>query len=1856
MKKNYTRIISAVLAIVMVMLMIPAGASTVIAANETLITNVDNMGKLGYGFNMLGNKYLSSSSVKRQIFKSTSGFYPQFTGDSYTTTNFTYISSVYTYLENKSHKWNASLSVNVRSRLAALDIQGKFGMANSSSEFGSKSTELSVIQVLSRKGKYDMQLDNSKQIARLWARDEKNQYVTFYDDFVDALLTATPAELFENYGTHIITRYSAGGEAYASYQGSNIKKNLASSETWEANASVQLSTNVVLDIKAGLDAKVNKENQETHEDVMKSMKTNVTGGDGFSLNDILSSESTVNKWLASLDRDKIEILSDDDLRLLAIWDLLVDDKYADRKVELEQYFNEHLDSEYAQFYGDYIYNPAKNTDYTGYTFIRTAEEFNDIRNNLSGKYVLLNNIDLSSYSEWAPIGETKESAFTGILDGNGNTVSGLNITKCTNGVAGLFGYNKGTVRNLNVSGNINANATGSENNVGYIGGIVGYNIGTIENCRNKVSVNGEISITDAGDNTQADEETVFDIYGSAIESAKNRAATTLSDNQTINVNTPVKLSGTATGITIKVSGTSAMAPAYIVLENANITGTIVSSGDRAIFIISMGESNSITGSADTVAINAPNGAVYVTGDAPLTVTGGKGSDGKSGHETGYNGALGINATSLDVQTTQLTVVGGKGGMGATGTVGGNGSNGGKGGDGGIGGTGGDGGMALAETTNIVAYNAQIIIYSGEGGNGGTGGKGGTGGTGSTGRNAYKGWWGSGIGYYYGDNGGTGGTGGTGGRGGDGGVPGKIGNNEYIAKGSGTIYCTVGKYGAGGAGGQGGAGGTGGTGGSCDGVQTGKGCNNNYCTCGGNGGAGGRGGTGGRGGDGSTPGSAGTGGAGGTGGVHSTSIKTCWCRHNGSNGANGSNGSNGSVISQSSFSFKSGVFDNGEVDVGTYDNKKTGVTVESVSSSSDNPSGKPYELKILSKYGSGPWHFGGYVYSIPSSARKEFCYMILAKIPVGYSLDMYSNSIGDGSSTEWLTSNEGTGKWEWYIGKTTCGTSGKFADLGYVAINGKNEADVEWRVGYHAIYDCTLYSSKLFTSDGEYKLFNESMTWQEAQRFAKADGALVSIGSADEEELIEKLLSVSGGGDYWIGLKTISYDEETETAICEWEDGSKIKVVGKGSDAKVYRLDKNGNEIGDGYADFYDGEPNNSGNNEIYHHFTRGSAWNDNSETKILGYITEKKLKTETTNTADKNALIVGGICGYNTGRIASAYNNADVSAYKAVSENSGVSAYAGGIAGYNNNTIEKSFNDGRIDAFAMSNSRIGYADAYAKNITNGESAKNCYGTVNTIATAFSANALINEDPEEFYKDGNNPKAEIDKYWNNSNIEIDGIEKLEYLTDSDFEKDTVSVTYNGKNLESYTVRKNFFNSGTTTVTISYDNLERYIPVNVIDATPEVLEIYSMPETEFIVGSEFSTYGLTLKLIYNNGKEKLISSKQFIVSKPNMSQTGKQTVTVKYFIDEITYMECSYEINIYPISITAIQISNMPDKRTYLQGESLDLRGVKIQKVMNDGSVVEISTDDEALKFDYDFSAGGTATVTVKYQGHTATFDVEVIGLDSIKITKQPDKLIYRSGETLSLEGMEVTAYYSDGTERIITDYTVNAAVLEDEGEQNILIEYDGKYTYLSVYVSNEVDEDAPQLIIGKARGLAGEYVTVEFVLKNVEAVKSMILYNFTYDSSVLELQSDSEGWTVDGALLADWNPTKMEAALLLNSNADINGVVFSLKFRILDDAALGNYAIGCSIAAKAKPENEAEKAVAIAVVNGSVEVASIARGDVNGDDTIDSDDVIYLLKYTLLPDIYPINQSGDMDGNGTVDSDDVIYLLKYTLLPDIYPLH
>lgn len=107
--------------------------------------------------------------------------------------------------------------------------------------------------------------------------------------------------------------------------------------------------------------------------------------------------------------------------------------------------------------------------------ITTAQQFNNMRNNIYLHYRLGNDIDLSGFPYWTPIG-TDIFPFSGSLDGNGYRVSNLTVNQEFGNYLGLFGYLKGQVRNLQL---IDINVTGRD----YVGGLVGVsNYATIENC------------------------------------------------------------------------------------------------------------------------------------------------------------------------------------------------------------------------------------------------------------------------------------------------------------------------------------------------------------------------------------------------------------------------------------------------------------------------------------------------------------------------------------------------------------------------------------------------------------------------------------------------------------------------------------------------------------------------------------------------------------------------------------------------------------------------------------------------------------------------------------------------------------------------------------------------------------------------------------------------------------------------------------------------------------------------------------------------------------------------------------------------------------------------------------------------------------------------------------------------------------------------------------------------------------------------------------------------------------------------------------------------------------------------------
>jgi predicted CoA-binding protein len=62
------------------------------------------------------------------------------------------------------------------------------------------------------------------------------------------------------------------------------------------------------------------------------------------------------------------------------------------------------------------------------------------------------------------------------------------------------------------------------------------------------------------------------------------------------------------------------------------------------------------------------------------------------------------------------------------------------------------------------------------------------------------------------------------------------------------------------------------------------------------------------------------------------------------------------------------------------------------------------------------------------------------------------------------------------------------------------------------------------------------------------------------------------------------------------------------------------------------------------------------------------------------------------------------------------------------------------------------------------------------------------------------------------------------------------------------------------------------------------------------------------------------------------------------------------------------------------------------------------------------------------------------LASIAITKEPSKVSYTVGETLSTAGMEVTATYSDGSTAAVTDFSVGGFDSSGAGEKTVTVSY------------------------------------------------------------------------------------------------------------------------------------------------------------------------------------------------------------------------
>lgn len=146
----------------------------------------------------------------------------------------------------------------------------------------------------------------------------------------------------------------------------------------------------------------------------------------------------------------------------------------------------------------------------GYSPIYTKQDLNNVRNDLNGNYILMNDIEFTKedFSEngdfynnnegFEPIGNGYSSnIFKGIFDGNGYSIKNLKIKKISyqTSYIGLFGYNEGTIKNLHMINNdiyLSVTTSSSRYYDSYVGAITAYNNGgDIINCTSSGNLYGK---------------------------------------------------------------------------------------------------------------------------------------------------------------------------------------------------------------------------------------------------------------------------------------------------------------------------------------------------------------------------------------------------------------------------------------------------------------------------------------------------------------------------------------------------------------------------------------------------------------------------------------------------------------------------------------------------------------------------------------------------------------------------------------------------------------------------------------------------------------------------------------------------------------------------------------------------------------------------------------------------------------------------------------------------------------------------------------------------------------------------------------------------------------------------------------------------------------------------------------------------------------------------------------------------------------------------------------------------------------------------------------------------------------------
>lgn len=342
----------------------------------------------------------------------------------------------------------------------------------------------------------------------------------------------------------------------------------------------------------------------------------------------------------------------------------------------------------------------------------------------------------------------------------------------------------------------------------------------------------------------------------------------------------------------------------------------------------------------------------------------------------------------------------------------------------------------------------------------------------------------------------------------------------------------------------------------------------------------------------------------------------------------------------------------------------------------------------------------------------------------------------------------------------------------------------------------------------------------------------------------------------------------------------------------------------------------------------------------------------------------------------------------------------------------------------------------------------------------------------------------DVYYSGESFDFSTI-KLKIQEDGTNE--TKYAYYRGANDTGFTAREVIMSPDNDEFVIRYDNEDYKYTFSLLNITTVSFKtvtpgLVNGAKKEYVIGENFNFSDLVLNVVEGTKKYK-VDSTGFEYS-PYKIKKNDNKVEVVY--DKMTYTITLEDLgiiaydNLKPI---AIEYSGVPEKTDYVQGQVIDnWTGLTFTITYDNGTTTSkrVLPKEEygnlvAEPFAYSDTytdINSYAIVAYKEGGYTLQpikvygFKVSPRQVESIEVTKAPNKVKYSTGDTVDLTGMEITLTYNNKETEVHSYADPNFTCTPAHGEKvtggKISVVYkDGNITKSTEYVGITVD-NTPQI--------------------------------------------------------------------------------------------------------------------------------------------------------------------------------------------------